>query len=101
MSQLSLEPYVVDVLMRDLVGHDRSPSAYLVYLWLWARTEGGRRRHAASLQTIALETGLSKSSVQNAVRTLRGRRRLIATESPGPTQPPVYEVLKPWIRPGS
>lgn len=98
MSQISLDPYVVDVLMRDLVGHDRSLSGYLVYLWLWARTDGGRRRHAASLQTIALETGLSKSSVQNAVRTLRGRRRLIATESPGPTQPPVYEVLKPWVR---
>jgi hypothetical protein len=98
MSQISLDPYVVDVLMRDLVGHDRSLSAYLVYLWLWARTDGGRRRHAASLQTIALETGLSKSSVQNAVRTLRGRRKLIATESPGPTQPPVYEVLKPWVR---
>jgi hypothetical protein len=98
MSQISLDPYVVDVLMRDLVGHDRSLSGYLVYLWLWARTDGGRRRHAASLQTIALETGLSKSSVQNAVRTLRGRRKLIATESPGPTRPPVYEVLKPWIR---
>lgn len=101
MSQISLDPYVVDVLMRDLVGHDRSPSAYLVYLWLWARTEGGRRRHAASLQTIALETGLSKSSVQNAVRSLRGRRHLIATESPGPTQPPVYKVLTPWVRAGS
>jgi hypothetical protein len=101
MSEITLDPYVVDVLMRDLVGHDRSPSAYLVYLWLWARTEGGRRRHAASLQTIALETGLSKSSVQNAVRSLRGRRRLIATESPGPTQPPVYEVLRPWVRAGS
>lgn len=101
MPQIALDPYVVDILMRDLVGHDRSPSAYLVYLWLWARTDGGRRRHAASLQTIALETGLSKSSVQNAVRSLRGRRRLIRTESPGPTQPPVYEVLTPWIRAGS
>lgn len=101
MSQVSLDPYVVDVLMRDLVGHDRAPSAYLVYLWLWARTDGGRRRHAASLQTIAQETGLSKSSVQNAVAALRDRRRLIATESPGPTAPPVYEVLKPWIRSGS
>lgn len=98
MSPIDLDAYVIDILMRDLVGHDRSPSAYLVYLWLWARTGGGRRRYAASLQTIALETGLSKSSVQNAVRALRGRRHLIATESPGPTQPPVYEVLKPWIR---
>ena len=98
MSQTSLDPYIVDVLMRDLVGHDRSPSGFLVYLWLWARTEGGRRPHAASLATIARETGLSKSSVQNAVRALRTRRRLIATRNPGPTLPPIYEVLKPWER---
>jgi len=98
MSQIALDPYIVDVLMRDLVGHDRSPSAFLVYLWLWARTDGGRRRHAASLATIARETGLSKSSVQNAVAALRARRRLIATESPGATMPPVYEVLRPWER---
>ena len=101
MPHIAVDSYVVEILMRDLVGHDRSPSAYLVYLWLWARTDGGKRRHAASLQTIAIETGLSKSSVQNAVRALRGRRKLIATESPGPTQPPVYEVLKPWVRAGS
>ena len=93
-----LDPYVTDVLMRDLVGHDRTPSAFLVYLWLWARTEGGRRRHAASLQTIAFETGLSKSSVQSAVRDLRNRRRLIATEHTGPTSPPSYQVLTPWRR---
>jgi hypothetical protein len=98
MSQTAFDPYIVDVLMRDLVGHDRSPSAFLVYLWLWARTDGGRRRHAASLATIARETGLSKSSVQNAVRALRTRRRLIATQSTGPTMPPVYEVMKPWDR---
>jgi hypothetical protein len=98
MTQVTLDPYVVDVLMRDLVAHDHTPSAFLVYLWLWARTDGGRRRHAASLQTIALETGLSKSSVQNAVRQLRSRRRLIASERPGPTAPPIYQVLKPWER---
>jgi hypothetical protein len=96
MSQLSLDRYVVDVLMRDLVGHDHQPSAFLVYVWLWGRTDGGRRRHAASLQTIATETGLSKSSVQNAVRQLADRRRLITATREGPTTPPVYEVLRPW-----
>ena len=98
MSPVALDPYVVDVLMRDLVAHDHAPSAFLVYLWLWARTDGGRRRHGASLQTIATETGLSKSSVQNAVRHLNGRRRLIVAERPGPTLPPVYQVLRPWER---
>lgn len=96
--QTALDPYITDVLMRDLVGHDRTPSAFLVYLWLWARTEGGRRRHAASLQTIAFETGLSKSSVQSAVRELRDRRRLILVERSGPTTPPAYKVLAPWRR---
>jgi hypothetical protein len=98
MTQVALDSYIVDVLMRDLVAHDRTPSAFLVYLWLWVRTDGGRKRHAASLQTIALETGLSKSSVQNAVGQLKNRRRLIASESPGPTAPPIYQVLKPWER---
>jgi len=45
-----------------------------------------------------METGLSKSSVQNAVRQLSRRRRLIAITREGPTTPPLYEVLKPWIR---
>lgn len=31
---LNLDDYVVDVLMRDLVGHDRRPASFLVYLWL-------------------------------------------------------------------
>lgn len=95
---IALDPYVVDVLMRDLVAHDHTPSAFLVYLWLWARTDGGRRRFAASLSAIALETGLSKSSAQNAVRQLARRRRLIAVTRDGPTTPPVYEVLRPWVR---
>ena len=32
--------YVLDTLMADLVGHDRQPSAFLVYLHLWRRTAG-------------------------------------------------------------
>lgn len=95
---IALDPYVLDVLMRDLVGHDHAPSAFLVYLWLWGRTEGGRRRFAVSLSGIALETGLSKSSVQNAVRQLSQRRKLIAVARDGPTSAPTYQVLTPWVR---
>ena len=29
---LRVDDYVIDVLLRDLVAHDRSPSAFLVYL---------------------------------------------------------------------
>ena len=95
---IALDPYIIDILMRDLVAHDHTPSAFLVYLWLWARTEGGKRRFAASLAGIALETGLSKSSVQNAVRQLTQRRKLIAVTREGPTAPPIYQVLTPWNR---
>ena len=97
MRALAIDPYVVDVLMRDLVGHDRAPSAFIVYLWLWARTGGAQRGFAASLNGIALETGLSKSSVQNAVRQLSGRK-LIAVTRDGPTTAPTYRVLMPWVR---
>ena len=31
-----LDDYVVDVLLRDLVGHDRRPVSFLVYLFLAA-----------------------------------------------------------------
>ena len=31
-----LDDYITDTLMRDLVGHDRKPVSFLVYLWLAA-----------------------------------------------------------------
>ena len=98
MPRFGLDAYVVDVLMRDLVNHDRMPSAFLVYLWLWRQTKGSRRSlFGASLQTIATETGLSKSSVQNAVRLLTARK-LIGVNHRGFTEAPVYEVFEPWTR---
>ena len=92
---IALDPYVIDVLLRDLVNHDHAPSAFLVYLWLWARTDGGKRRFAASLAGIALETGLSKSSVQAAIRHLR-KRGYLATKRSSETAVPVHTVLAPW-----
>lgn len=92
----AFDPYLTDVLMRDLVGHDRRPSAFLVYLWLWRMSRGDpRRRAGASLQMIATRTGLSKSAVQAAVRHLV-RRRLIAATRAGPTAAPIYQVHTPW-----
>ena len=69
MRSLTIDSYVIDVLLPDLVGHDRRPAAFLVYLYLLrhARTKNGRREVRASLQTIASSTGLSKSTVQNAL----------------------------------
>ena len=93
-----LDPYVLEVLMADLVGHDRAPSAYLVYLKLWHLCGGpGQRATPLSLQTLATETGVSKSSVQSAVRRLK-RRGLIQSRRNAPTAVPLYTVLAPWLR---
>jgi DNA-binding MarR family transcriptional regulator len=95
---LRLDPFVVESLMPDLVGHDRSPSSFLVYLTLWGHT--GLRRGArarVSHHQLAEATGLSKSSVQSAVRNLV-RRRLIAVSRDSATATPRYGVLRPWIR---
>lgn len=98
MQTLPLDPYVADVLMRDLVGHDRRPSAFILYLWLWRMSRGeGRPRVAASLQTLATATGLSKSAVQAAVRHLERRRLATATRRHA-TDAPSYEVHEPWRR---
>lgn len=98
MATIRLDRYVVDPPMADLVGHDRSPSAFIVYLALWNRT-GGRRRETARMshRELAEETGLSKSAVQAAVRRLF-RRRLVAATRASKTSTPEYEVLRPWRR---
>ena len=95
---LRLDAYLTDVLMRDLIGHDRAPSAFLVYLWLWRQTHAqGRANFGASLQDLARATGLSKSSVQNAVSRLK-RRRLLTAEHTAPTAAPIYRVNETWKR---
>jgi DNA-binding MarR family transcriptional regulator len=95
---VSIDRYVLETLMVDLVGHDRSPSAFLVFLALWGAT-GGRRRAAAkrSHRQLAEETGLSKSAVQAGIRRLL-RRRLVAVSRASTTATPEYSVLRPWRR---
>jgi len=75
--RVPLDAYVLDSLMPDLVGHDRRPSALLVFLYLWRKTRGGARPTVVSLTMMAGGTGLAKRSVQTALDHLR-RRDLIA-----------------------
>ena len=97
-ARLRLDPYVVDTLMPDLVGHDRRPSAFLVYLYLWHRTNGGRgRSEQIPLRAIAEGTGMSKRAVQNALRAL-ARRRLVTASHATPTSAPTFVVHRPWAR---
>jgi DNA-binding MarR family transcriptional regulator len=92
---IELDDYITETLMRDLVGHDRKPASFLVYLWLSAEQSrrGGLIR--ISYQELAESTGISKSSVQSAVRWLL-RRRLIAVSKDAVTATPYYTVLNPW-----
>ena len=95
MRRITLDAYVLETLMADLVGHDRQPSAFLVYLSLWRLAR--RRRVRASYRDLARETGLSKASVQAGVATL-GRRALVAVRRESITSVPEYTVLRPWAR---
>jgi len=98
MARVALDAYVIDVLMPDLVGHDRRPAAFLVYLFLLRHSaKGPRGTLAVSLQTIATRTGLSKSSVQAAVRHLK-RRQLLDPSVVASVTHPVRRVLRPWER---
>jgi DNA-binding transcriptional ArsR family regulator len=98
MSTLPVDTYVFRTLMPDLVGHDRHPSAFLVYLHLWERSAGARQRGVpASLRELAEGTGLSKRAVQTALGVL-ARRRLVSARRDGPTSVPEYTVHRPWAR---
>jgi len=85
-----IDAYVTETLMRDLVGHDHRPSAFLVYVALL-----GTGRQALSHAQIAEATGLSKRNVQDSLRHLE-RRGLVALRRAGRTEPATIEPLSPW-----
>jgi hypothetical protein len=98
MQHIPIDEYVIDVLLPDLTGHDRSPTAFVVYVVLWTtlyREE--QKRVALSLQKLSDATGLSKSGVQTAIRLLK-RRGLIKVVKVRPTAVPEYELVRHWVR---
>jgi len=95
---LRLDPHVVDVLLPDLVGHDKRPSSFVLYLWLYAMTKGlGRKSAFFSYQMLSDRTGLSKRAVQRAVEHL-WRRQLIRVGRKSTTAVPEYAVATPWLK---
>ena len=98
---LTLDPYLTDILLRDLVGHDRRPAAFLVYLWLTAEQQKDAQQRGASVsisyQDLAEAIGISKSSAQSAIAWLL-RRKLLTSTKATVTATPEYKVLTPWRR---
>ena len=97
-SNVAVDAYVLDTLMRDLLAHDRSPSSFVVYLHLYRRTHGaGKDAARVSHAMLSEATGLSKTSVQAAVKNLV-RRRLLRVHRASATAVPEYVVQCPWKR---
>ncbi|MGO8969803.1 MAG: hypothetical protein ACLQDQ_09560 [Myxococcaceae bacterium] len=95
---LELDAYLLEVLLPDLVGHDKRPACFVLYLWLWSKTHPtGREGAFLSYQVMTDGTGLSKSAVQRAVAWLE-RRQLLRVRKRSPTAVPEYTVLTPWRR---
>jgi hypothetical protein len=94
---LTIDEYVTSVLMRDLVGHDKRPVSFLIYLWLLAEQKRRDSPVRISYQELAESIGISKSSAQTAVGHL-ARRKLIAVSKATATATPEYKVLSPWRR---
>jgi hypothetical protein len=95
---MTVDDYVVDVLMRDLIGHDHQPTSFLIYLWFTFEASRSRReRIHVSYQTVADSVGISKSAAQSGVRWLI-KRKLIEASKSSPTAVPAYRVLRPWRR---
>jgi hypothetical protein len=94
-SMVKLDGYVLDSLMRDLVGHDRKPASYLVYLWLAAEQQRQNKAVSVSYSELAESVGISKSSAQGAVAWLI-HRKLISSMKTNVTATPNYAVQTPW-----
>jgi hypothetical protein len=50
---ITLDPYIHGTLLRDLVGHDRKPAAFLIYLWLFAEEQRSGGPIASSYASLA------------------------------------------------
>ena len=92
-----IDDYVTDVLMRDLVGHDKRPASFLVYLWLAAEQQRRDSAVQISYQELAESIGVSKSAAQTAVAWL-AKRKLVQVSKATATATPKYKVLSPWKR---
>jgi len=63
-----IDDYVLDVLMRDLIGHDQKPAAFMVYLHLYGQAARNKWRHiSASVRAIATTADHATATPRNCV----------------------------------
>jgi len=91
----TFDEYVIDTLMRDLVGHDHKPVSFLVYLWIAAEQERRGGEVQVSYRDMAESIGVSKSSAQAAVAWLL-KRKLLTMGKETVTATPAYTARTPW-----
>jgi hypothetical protein len=91
---MKLDDYILETLMRDLVGHDRKPASFLVYLWLTAQQISPIE---ISYHDLAENIGISKSSAQSSIAWLK-RRKLLTVSKKTVTATPAYTLRTPWRR---
>src|SRR5215510_1360666 len=98
MPAIELDAMLIDAVMPDLIGHDRKPAAFIVYLYLARRSfDQPDWSVKISHQTLARATGLSRSAVQSALAHLN-RRQLVISSRTTPTSFPLHKVQRPWLR---
>lgn len=95
MATLAIDRYILDTLMRDLVGHDRRAASYLVYLTILNAAHDGFT--TLSHQQIADRSGLAKRTVQDAILHLASRQLLVVKKR-SRTEPAKLRLLTPWMR---
>jgi CRP-like cAMP-binding protein len=98
MVEVTLDPYLLDCLLPDLVGHDRRLASFIVYLFLYRQaSQQPDWSVRISHQCIASATGLSRSTVQSALAHLQNRQLIVSSRA-HPTAVPRHRVLRPWLR---
>lgn len=92
---MSVDAYVIDSLLADLVGHDRRPAAFVLFLFLWRKTRGGSRPAVLSLGMMSDGTGLAKRTVQQSLQHLE-RRGLVDSRRATSTSAPSLRLHCQW-----
>ena len=98
MIQITFDADLFDRLLPDIVGHDRRPASFIVYVHLYRHASGHSNWSVRqSHQMIADATGLSRSAVQSALSHLQGRQLIVSSRA-HPTAIPQHRVMRPWLR---